>query len=35
MAVLARGYDPPEPPDGLRPDSSVTGPGPRGEEVAR
>jgi oxygen-dependent protoporphyrinogen oxidase len=27
-AVLARGSDPPEPPDGLRPGSSVTGPGP-------
>jgi hypothetical protein len=26
--VLARGADPPEPPDGLRPGSSVTGPGP-------
>ena len=28
-ALLARGSDPPEPPDGLRPGSSVTGPGPR------
>jgi hypothetical protein len=27
-AVLARGSDPPEPPGGLRPGSSVTGPGP-------
>src|SRR5215472_8774315 len=27
--VLARGGDPPEPPAGLRPGSSVTGPGPR------
>ena len=26
--VLARGDDPPEPPGGLRPGSSVTGPGP-------
>ena len=26
--VLARGSDPPEPPGGLRPGSSVTGPGP-------
>jgi uncharacterized membrane protein len=26
--LLARGGDPPEPPDGLRPGSSVTGPGP-------
>src|SRR5436190_23600997 len=33
-AVLARGSDPPEPPGGLRPGSSVTGPGPlaRGDE---
>ena len=28
LAVSARGSDPPEPPDGLRPGSSVTGPGP-------
>ena len=28
LAALARGGDPPEPPDGLRPGSSVTGPGP-------
>jgi predicted alpha/beta-hydrolase family hydrolase len=28
LAVLARGGDPPEPPGGLRPGSSVTGPGP-------
>ena len=28
LAVLARGSDPPSPPDGLRPGSSVTGPGP-------
>ena len=27
-ALLARGSDPPEPPGGLRPGSSVTGPGP-------
>src|SRR5580704_16235605 len=29
VTVLARGSDPPEPPDGLRPGSFVTGPGPR------
>jgi predicted alpha/beta-hydrolase family hydrolase len=28
LAVLTRGNDPPEPPAGLRPGSSVTGPGP-------
>src|SRR6516165_2367128 len=28
VTVLARGDDPPEPPAGLRPGSSVTGPGP-------
>src|SRR4029077_18582374 len=28
LAVLVRGSDPPSPPDGLRPGSSVTGPGP-------
>src|SRR5689334_21246117 len=28
VTVLARGSDPPEPPDGLRPGSFVTGPGP-------
>ena len=27
--MLARGGDPPQPPAGLRPGSSVTGPGPR------
>ena len=33
-ALLARGSDPPEPPDGLRPGSSVTGPGPLARAVA-
>ena len=30
LALLARGSDPPEPPGGLRPGSSATGPGPPG-----
>src|SRR6516164_10337723 len=35
MTVLTRGDDPPEPPDGLRPGSSVTGPGPRSVAALR
>ena len=33
-ALLARGSDPPEPPAGLRPGSSVTGPGPLARAAA-
>jgi len=29
LEMLVRGSDPPDPPDGLRPRSFVTGPGPR------